>query len=332
MTALTANVMAEIQEALTHAATVAGLAPSIHNTQPWHWKVRPAALELWTVPDRQLPITDPDGRMAAMSCGAALYLAQADLAAAGWQSTVLIAPDPSHPDHLAHLTLSGRRSVTVTTAAVRLGVAIRSRRTDRRPVNDVPVKSNDLLAITLAVQSENCYLHELSRDQVIELAAELSYAQHVEVTDPAWRSELTAWTGGPGPVGVPDDVVPTEQPQTTVPGRDFGHPGTLPISSDHDNAATYAMIYGRADDLTGWVAAGQAMAAAWLTATVLGVSVLPLSAVIEVEATRIRLGRMLVDGCHPYLVLRLGHHDPMANDPGPTPRLPADQVIETLVD
>ena len=30
-------------------------------------------------------------------------------------------------------------------------------------------------------------------------------------------------------------------PATTVPGRDFGHLGTLPISSDHDKAASYAI-------------------------------------------------------------------------------------------
>src|SRR4051812_35680645 len=62
-----------VREALTDAATTGGLAPSIQNTQPWRWKIRSGALELWSVPSRQLPVTDPDGRMVTISCGAALH-------------------------------------------------------------------------------------------------------------------------------------------------------------------------------------------------------------------------------------------------------------------
>jgi hypothetical protein len=58
------------------------------------------------------------------------------------------------------------------------------------------------------------------------------------------------------------------------------------------------------------------------------VTVLPLSATIEVETTRQATRRLLSDVGYPYLVLRLGTIDP--DDPGPAqaPRLPADQIID----
>ena len=36
------------RNAFTAAATAGGLAPSIHNTQPWHWRIDDDRLELWS--------------------------------------------------------------------------------------------------------------------------------------------------------------------------------------------------------------------------------------------------------------------------------------------
>src|SRR6478752_772871 len=69
-----------VSAVLSDAAAAAGYAPSIHNTQPWRWKIRSRSLELWEAHARRLPITDPDGRMAAISCGAALHHARVAMA------------------------------------------------------------------------------------------------------------------------------------------------------------------------------------------------------------------------------------------------------------
>jgi nitroreductase len=327
-----------MQEALAEAAEAAGRAPSIHNTQPWQWRVKPAALEsaaleratleLWAVPGRQLWVGDPEGRLAAISCGAALHHARVALAALGYAVTVQYRPEPAHPTLLARLSVAGRTPVTAE--AMRRYQAIGIRHTDRRPVVDVPVDQQALRDIAAAVQDAGAHLHVLRRDQVIELASAASYAQRAEAADGAWRAELAYWAGGTRPrgSGVPDANIPARSPATTVPGRDFGHPGSLPVGPEHDAAASYALLYGERDDPAGWLRAGEALSAGWLAATELGVAVLPLSAAVEVPATRERLRGMLVDGCHPYLVLRLGNADPDRRGPGPTPRLPAGQTVK----
>jgi hypothetical protein len=109
---------------------------------------------------------------------------------------------------------------------------------------------------------------------------------------------------------VPDSAIPDQPPLTTVPGRDFGHPGTLPVGADHDTAATFAILYGAGDTPADWLRAGEALSAAWLAATELGVAVLPLSATVEIPATRLVLRRLVANLGAPYLVLRLGFADP----------------------
>jgi nitroreductase len=51
---------------------IAARAPSLHNTQPWRFKVGEHAIEIYADSSRQLRI-DPDGREMLISCGAALY-------------------------------------------------------------------------------------------------------------------------------------------------------------------------------------------------------------------------------------------------------------------
>ena len=331
--------MEDLTGLLTNAAALAGYAPSIHNTQPWRWRVSDKALDLYVVPARQLAITDPDGRLSVLSCGAALHHALVALAAEGQHVDVTRLPDPADPHHLARIVPHdgaaagpGERGPAHVPDydAVRLVQTVRLRHTDRRPVTDPPVGSDELDKIRAAVRAQGDDLHVLRQDQVVELAAAVSYAQRTEAADEAWQAELAYWTGGdrPAGTGVPDTAIPAEPPQTTVAGRDFGHPGTLPVSAEHDRAATFAIIYGEQDDRPDWLRAGEALSAAWLTATELGVSVVPLSATVEIPATRLALRKLLAGLGEPHLVLRLGHPDPDHAGPPHTPRLPATQTIE----
>jgi hypothetical protein len=172
----------------------------------------------------------------------------------------------------------------------------------------------------------------LRPEEVIELAAAADHAQRTEAAVPEWRTELTYWTGGTRPAGtdIPSAAIPQHAPQTTVPVRDVGHPGDLPISVKHDQAARFAILYGQSDEPRDWLRAGEALSAGWLTATERGISVMPLSAPVEVISTRETLRRLLAYLNHPFLVLRFGTVDAADADATHAPRLPTDQTIERL--
>jgi hypothetical protein len=285
-------------------------------------------LHLYLDHSRGLEITDPDSRLAVLSCGAALHHALVSLAAAGWHTLVARMPNPAHPDHLAQLRVDHR--IPVTPAAVRHLQTIALRHTDRRPVVSDPVAADKLHSIVTAVESAGAHLHLLQPDQVYDLATAVDHAQRTESGEAAWQAEVTYWTGGTRPLGsgVPDAAIPDRAPQTPVPGRDFGHHGDLPISEAHENTATFAILYAPEDGQLDWLRAGETLSAVWLTATELGISVLPLSAAIEVAVTREHLRRLLADLGNPQLVLRFTTADPAGTAAPHTPRIPADQVIE----
>jgi nitroreductase len=311
---------------LAEAAEVAGYAPSVHNTQPWRWRISGEGMDLFADRERQLTVADPQGRLLTISCGAALHHAVVALAAEGWQARVRRLDGP---DHLARITLG--RHAEVTAEAMRHLQAIRVRHTDRRPVADTPVTAETVDVLRHAAAAHGIDMHFLKPDQVIELGAASARADRIELLDPQQRHELTYWVGGDRPegTGIPDSALTTGEPSGgPVPGRDFVRAGTLPTSNGTDRAASYAVLFGMGDEPGDWLRAGEALSACWLAATERGVSVLPFSAVIEVPATREVLRRLVSGIGYPYLVLRLG----IAPDdrPGPphTPRVPARQLIE----
>ena len=59
--------------ALVWAVEQALHAPSVHNTQPWRWRIGADTVELHADFTRHLPWTDPDRRDLVLSCGAAVH-------------------------------------------------------------------------------------------------------------------------------------------------------------------------------------------------------------------------------------------------------------------
>ncbi|MEV0267805.1 nitroreductase [Hamadaea sp. NPDC050747] len=310
---------------LAKAATAAGYAPSILNTQPWRWRVHGDVLELYADPSRQMQAVDPDGRLLVISCGAALHHAALALAAEGVTIDVELVAEG---DLLARISVKGHREVTGQ--AMRAVQDMRLRHTDRRPVFG-PADPDAVAAVRQAGTTPGVDVHLLRPEQVSELGVAAAHADRTEILDPQQRAELAYWVGGerPDQSGVPLDVVPPEPSGGPVPGRDYVRAGTLDVSSGNDAYATYLMLFGPGDEPADWLRAGQALSSAWLKATELGLSVLPFSSVVEVAPVRERLAATVLSGLgHPYLVLRLGALDPEHRLPPHTPRLPADQIVE----
>ncbi|MFG1744906.1 Acg family FMN-binding oxidoreductase [Micromonospora chalcea] len=314
--------------ALAEAAGMAGHAPSVHNTQPWHWTVLPDALELRVVRERHLSAMDPEGHLLVVSCGAALHHARVALAAEGWTPVVERLPDPKEPDLLARIT--SLKHTGADPDAMRVVQCMQVRHTDRRPVSDEPIPTAALGDIDRAATREGVNLQLLDDTQKIQLAAAAQQAAAVEADSPELREELAYWTSRAGTgTGLPPEVLPEQAPQTTVPARDFGRAGSLPIGPGHDKTAVYGILWGSDDETMSWLRAGEALSAAWLTATRHGVSLVPLSGVVEVEGTREVLRQMLAGLGFPYISMRLGVADPTHAGPPHTPRLDVTQTVDT---
>jgi nitroreductase len=317
-------------QALTSAAEAAAIAPSFHNTQPWHWRIHDGVADLYAEPRRHLPASDPERRMLMLSCGCALHHVSASLAAEGMAIDIHKMPDPASPDHLASVKITGR--TPVTPAAIRLVQTMAIRHTDRRPLLEEALTPAALSALRSVVAAFGVGFDVLDRGQVIELAAATARAQSNEVSDDEVRAELHAWTEGahPAGTGVPASTIPARPLETTVPSRDFGHVGSMPVSSAHDAAASYAILYGVDDDPRAWLTGGEALSALWLTATEWSIAVLPLSAAVESASARHELRRILSNVGYPYIAVRLGIADPNRPTAERTARLPLDEIVDVV--
>ena len=145
------TVQEETKALFIKAVERASLAPSVHNTQPWHFVVRPDALELHADGDRQLRALDPTGRQLVISCGCALFNARVGLAADHMVDVDRI-PDAAQPDLLARLTVLDEPAPW--TPLVRLDPMIERRHTNRRDFFEENVPPDVIYELTTAAEQE----------------------------------------------------------------------------------------------------------------------------------------------------------------------------------
>ncbi len=115
------------------ALEIAARAPSVRNSQPWHWQVDPGGLHLDADWSRSAGETLADRRDVLLSCGAVLDHCVLTLATAGWGAAIRRLPAGRRPGHLATVELI---SAPPTAAATELAAAIPQRRADRRGYAD----------------------------------------------------------------------------------------------------------------------------------------------------------------------------------------------------
>ncbi|BEL06010.1 NAD(P)H nitroreductase [Actinoplanes sichuanensis] len=318
---------AEARTALEVAARASLRAPSVFNTQPWTWRLTGDVLELSSDPARRLGVTDAEGRLLLLSCGGALHHAQVSLAAAGWHADVQRLPEEQRPDLLARVKVTKPSEPDVE--AELLAAAISRRRTDRRAFGDRPVPEEILTRLRRLVEACGAYLHVVPDERVPELAISVDQAADANYFDPAHRGELTGWTHRPAWTGdgVPPSTV-VQPSQRRVPVRNFlpdGSSGLLP-GADHDEGATFVIIFGTTDHPVDLLRGGEAMSALLLGATADGLASAPISEAVEVAWPRRLLSRLLSGIGEPYLIVRLGYVEEPDEVP-PTPRRSPSDVI-----
>ena len=91
------------------------------------------------------------------------------------------------------------------------------------------------------------------------------------------------------------------------------------------------VLGGESDDRRAWLATGEGLSALWLRATMDGLSVVPLSQVVEVEETRLALQYgVLRNSMRPHLLVRLGWQPIGRSNHTRTPRRQLGDVLHVV--
>lgn len=318
-----AELTREVFDQLLQAAVAA---PSMHNTQPWRFRVKPASrtIELRADPARQLPYSDPAGRAVHIACGAAVFNMRLAAAVAGWQSSVLLVPDARAPQLLATIRLGGRQRAGV--AERELHAAIEQRHTNRQPFSSRRVPPGVLTELTEAARLEGAILHIPDHDEAMRLLDLAADAERDLLADPRYLAELARWTGGQRDrEGIPDSALGPRSPEGPAPVRDFTPgPRSQPVSyAWFETTPQLAVLSMRSGTKADWLRAGQALQRVLLTATARGISVSPLTQPLETrDAWLVRDPRAGSE--QPQMILRLGYGLPQS----PSPRRPISDVLD----
>jgi nitroreductase len=320
-----AELTREVFDQLLQAAVAA---PSMHNTQPWRFRVRQASseIELRADPARQLPYSDPDGRAVHIACGAAVFNLRLAAAVAGWQASVLLLPDARTPLLLATIRLGGRQRAGA--AERELHAAIEQRHTNRQPFSSRRVPPGVLAELTEAARLEGAILHIPDHDEAARLLHLAADAERDLLADPRYLAELARWTGGQrDSEGIPDSALGPRSPEGPAPVRDFTPgPRSQPVRyawfETTPQLAVLSMPSGTRAD---WLRAGQALQRVLLTATARGISASPLTQPLEThDAWLVRDPRSGSE--QPQMILRLGYGLPLPQPPAP--RRPIGDILD----
>jgi hypothetical protein len=306
------------------------LAPSSHNSQPWLFYVDRNAVEIYADRARRLPVVDPDDRELVMSCGAALYNLRLALRHFGEGCEVAVLPVGTDSGLLARVELTGADSTRDPQLEEQFA-AIRNRHTCRQAFDDAPIDAAVLQRMHQAALAEGARLVDVPNEQRGSASSPVTEADFVQMSHPAFRRELAHWMRVSHPArddGMPGYALGLSELQSVVGPlivRTFDV-GMSQAAKDDDlsrGSALLALIVTSADDVTAWIAAGQAMQRVLLTATAAGLQASFLNQPIEISSMRLQLSRALALPGNPQLLLRFGYGPSSA----PTPRRPLADVL-----
>lgn len=315
-------------EQVDYLLSTAARAPSVHNTQPWRFRINAYDIELSADPRRKL-LSDPLGREMLMSCGAALLGLRLAIRSLGYQPVVTLFPNPQRLRLLARIKMVN--SVPMTDQERAMLSAIPHRHTHRGAFSPGPLPHGFLAGLQHDALAEGATLALVrSQTDYERLADLLSAAAPKQDLNPAARADIARWSrtaASQARDGVPAQAFPSQpvsehgrlRQRDFDLGRGIGFDGTL-----GGQPAATAVLLTRGDLRVDWLRAGQALqrlllhaASAWVFASLY---------TQPVESAQIRhlvKERLALPGC-PQMVLQFG----LADSTQPTRRRSTADLVD----
>ncbi|GAB1692662.1 Acg family FMN-binding oxidoreductase [Krasilnikovia sp. M28-CT-15] len=309
---------------LTDCVAAAIHAPSLHNSQPWRFRIRDGVVDVYADHSRQLEVLDPLGRELLISVGAAVFTLRLAIRREGHLPELRTFPDEAEPDLVARVT-AGRRAEP-TPGVEALAAAIAHRHTNRWPFTRSVVPADAIEQLAEAARFEAATLTvagAASRTAILGLAEAADRRLRAQG---GYRAELTRWTlpGTGRRDGVPPSAIGPWSAMETLPIRDFGllQPHLQRSVERFEPYPTIMILATAGDSPRHWLQAGQALQRVLLTATRLHLATTPISQPVEIPDVREALTNTR-EGSWAQMILRVGYGPPATA----TPRRPLAEVL-----
>ena len=316
-------------EVIKNAVQLACRAPSLHNSQPWHWVVEGSTVHLYRDKDRSLRSTDHSGREALIGCGAVLDHFRVAMAAAGWTANVDRFPNPNNHLHLASIDFSPME--LVTDGHRRRADAVLTRRTDRLPFAGLPNWPSVESQLRGAVTSDAVRLDVIADELRPELAQASQLTESLRLYDSYYHAELDWWTGHfETREGIPrSSLVSASESDRVDVGRNFpvAAAGDRRIGVGHDHS-TILVLSTYDNERLSVLQCGEMLSAVLLEATMAGLATCTLTHITELEASRHIVATLIEQTTTPQVLVRVGLVSELDGLPPPTPRRPMSEVFE----
>jgi hypothetical protein len=295
---------------------MAARAPSVHNSQPWQFRVSAEAVELWSDPRRKLQ-TDPIGREMLISCGAALFGLRLAIRSLGYQPVVELLPDPAQLRLLARVATGG--AMPMNALERQMLDAVPHRHTHRGPFAAGPLPAGLLAGLqndALAEETELALIGDgLPYERLAQIVAD---AARRGDRDPKVQAEVRKWTRDHSSMardGVPAASLAAGPPGLIPHGKlrqrdfDLGRglarlPGEA--ASDEAPPAATAVLLTPGDRRADWLRAGQALQRLLLHAASKWVFASLHTQPLEDPVTRVLIRDGLTLPGNPQMLLQLG--------------------------
>ncbi len=311
-------------EQLQYLVRYALLAPSSHNTQPWKFAIQDDTIRVFSDESRWLRVADSDKRELYISVGCAL------------ENLLIAAEHFGFGYELAYFSESGNDTFVATVALSKSGgqmhkaapdlfAALTRRHTNHQVYEPRPIPESELRQLTACCTESGLTVY-LTDDLEIKRKVEalIVEADAIEFANPAYREELAHWIGQ-GAFGT--SWLMSKMGQLAVTYLNMGKSTAKKDAEVLMSSPVLGMICSQTNDRESQVKVGQVFERLYLTASLLGLSLQPMSQILHIPEIKSAVQTLLPDkALFPQQPFRLGYAKPEERH---TPRRPLQEVLTT---
>ncbi len=285
-----------MESQLKFLVNYAVLAPSVHNTQPWLFRVLDHTIEIYANRSRALAVVDPDDRSLIISCGSCVHLFTRVLNAFRMEHKCSVFPDMADPDLMARITVTSSPKGDPDEALVQ---AIVRRSTIRRGFQSLPLPEAFIDWFTKGNDERPDFIRTvMEKESEFLILRQLQETERNYQSDKRYRRETESWTHPLRERSQDGIPMNPDEPTTMV--------SCWSVDNAPDHATMLAVLTEPADTPRAWLETGEHLIQVLLEASRMGLN----AAIMNLPSTSTDIRSMIKPligfSGDPILLLRFG--------------------------